>query len=443
MIYEKVLAAAAVCGQLLSLFPCAVLFNALGLGKYSIPAYFIIYAAWVIFYAAGCFAGKTSDRFSGKGAANVAAKLAVILPSAIFIVIIQLCGFTPATYLYVLTAGIVIYFGGFFTVGKNYSGKFTPVWFILNLALSLVSAFLLNLTKDPVLVSDGTMQLCGGFAVMVIFSAVLLNQSAIDARTKQRASGKILLPSGLRGFNVSIVLVISVLSMGLFLFAKPVSQVLLAILKIIGTGIFYVVKAVTILILGNEAPEEGTQQKEYNMFGNMSENEVPQSHPEIIMAVLIALAVIILIVFRKQIMEVAKGLFSSLAKKRSQEEELPYCDELGKSDVKSPRLIRKMRRETVKLYEKETEPITKYRLGYKVYLSKLQEAGCGLNISDTTTVHAKDGEDVFGDYGSEICEQREVYNRVRYGGEIPTAEELDRQKKMISEIKPGKKRERQ
>ncbi len=434
MTYEKLLSGAAVCGQLMALFPFAVLFNALGTGKYSFPVYLIIYAAWALFYGAGFAAAKAAGRICGKsesgnGAVMAVSRLAVIVPSILFIVVNQLCGFTPASYLYVLTAAILAYFGGYSSAGRKYSGKFTPLWLILYFASALTAAFLLHLSKNEELISDGTLQLCVGFAAMVVMSAVLINQTTIDTRTRQRSAGKLLLPSGLRGFNTAIVLVISILAMGIFLFSTPISRGLFELVKLIGTGVYFVVKAYNLWFWGDDLKGNGGG----GSGQGIGEQEALETnrYGELIMAVVIIVVLIILFILRKPIIEAIKGLFSVFGKKRKEEDELPYFDELSKSKTLSPRKMKKLRRAEFKRYEKETEPSRKYRMGYGLYLSELREAGGSPQPSDTTVVHAEKGESVFGNCCADIEEQRDVYGRIRYGDGSPSEEELARQKEMI------------
>ena len=436
--YEKLLSVAAIGGQLVALFPFGVVFCALGAGKYELRFYLLIFVAWLAFNLIGMLFGKIANNSgSGKNSAViVVSKLSVILPAVIFIVVVQLCGFTPASYLYVLSAGIIAYFGGYSGVERGYTGKFSFGWIILYFIAALAAAVLLYISKNPELISSGTRQLCVGFGVMIVLSALLLNQSTIDLRTKQRAAGKPLLPGGLRGFNATIVLVMSLVAVGIFLFAKPISEGLWVLTKLVAAGVFFLIDAFNEWYWGDDLDFTPSGQGDMNIF---PENNEQNDFAGIIMVTLIIGAIVILFIFRKPIIEAIKGLFAPLAKKTDSKEDLPYYDELSASSAKpmSKRAKKKQRREMLKAYENETEPIAKYRRGYGLFLTELADTPKPPKPSDTTTVHADKGSEEFSDFSDNIERQKAVYNRVRYGESVPSAEELQEQEKLISEINKG------
>lgn len=424
--------------QLAALFPFAVIFEALGLNKLVVWHFTAIYGVWIIFWLSGRLIGYSVEELKKRRIPkklipllNFATKAGVAVPIAAFIFAGVWLDVHSAAYFYILPAAVISYFGGDFSVGKSYSDIFTKGWFALYVTSALVTMAFLALSKETDLSSEAGYILCVGFGIVILLSAVLANQTNIDFRTKQRDAGKAVLPSGLRRYNAALVIVIFTLTLGLFIFAKPIAGFLkLAVSAVIsGVMAFYLFMASLFDISdddfsGGEAPIEP-------IVRDPSEGI---SIGDILSVLLLIAAIVCVIVFRKQIFAAIKSFFAPLFKRRKREADTPFADEITSSDIKrnSPRLQKKAERELLRQYVRETSPERKFRLGYAVFLTSLRHSANPPAPSDTTDVHRQKGEAAFGE---ELREFSETYNRLRYGDIPPTPEEIAAESELITRIR--------
>lgn len=427
----RLLRLAAVFGQFLALFPLAAAFCGLGAGGYQPWIFCAVYAVWGVFYGAGYLFGKLE--LSGKPSRKAQpvvlflSRASVIVPVAVFIAVVSKTGITPA-FFYVLPGGVIAYFGAHKSVGRVYSDIFSRAWFALYFILAVLFSAMLWSTHDEELLSAGIFRLCAGFAVMIVLSAVLTNQTNIDVCTKQR--GKSVLPVGLRRYNAVLITVIFAAATGLFLFAKPLAELVKLLISLIGRGMLFILRSIGSCV---QTTPDGELPDEPGSVSDIMPSEGANNFANIIFALIVIALLALIILLRKQIWSAVKSLFEPLFRKRM-ESDIPFYDEFLVSDARklSPRARRRSERELAKQYRRESDPARKYRFGYALFLLRLGKTDCPPLPADTTTIHREKGESAFE---TDLGELSAVYNRVRYGEAAPTAEELSRQERLLAEIR--------
>lgn len=440
MTEPKILKFSAVFGQFLALFPFAVLLCGVGEHSFEPWLYLAAYAVWAAFYAMGRLSGKLAHELELSGRPSKKAqpvvlflsRIAVIIPVGIFIVVVLAAKLTSMTFFYVLPAGIIAYFGAHGCTGKGYSDVFSRGWFALYFIAAVIAAIMLWATHEEELAAVGIFQLCAGFALITLLSALLANQTNIDVCTKQRAGGKSVLPGGLRRYNAVLITVICSATIGLFLFARPLAELVKLLISLVGRGVLFIFESLSSCV--RTVPGDGVSDP---ASGNIV--QIVPSEPASILAniffVLLMFGLVLLVIrLRKQIWSAIKYIFEPLFRKNREPSNIPFYDEFLVSDAKklSPRVRRRAERELIKQYRRETDPSRKYRLGYALFLIRLGKTNRPPMPVDTTTIHREKGE---GAFETDLGELSGVYNRVRYGEAAPTAEELARQEQLLAELK--------
>lgn len=429
--------ALAILGQLAALFPFAVMFEALALKKLVFWHFLAIYTVWIVFRAWGWFVRRQINSLQKRKLpkkliplTNFLSKVGVAVPIAAFIALGVWQKSEPSAYIFIMTAGIIIYYGGNSGVGRSYSDIFTRTWFLLDLSSSLIVMLAITLSEENEVSGTASYILCVGFAVVTLLSAVLANQTNIDTQTSQRDAGKAVLPEGLRRYNAFLVIGIVVLTLGLFVFARPLAALLKTVIRGIVTAVFYIFMKFTSLMSWTDESDlstgggDGVLVEPTNGFnlGNI-----------LFVAALIAVIVLI-IIFRRQIISVIKSFFEPLFKGRDKTFDKPFSDEITSSDAKlnSAGARRRAERDLERRYSRETSPELRYRLGYALFLARLRRTEHPPVPSDTTDDHREKGEKAFGE---DLRGFSETYNRVRYGDCPPTAEELSAADELLRRIK--------
>lgn len=440
MTEPKILKFSAVFGQFLALFPFAVLLCGVGTHSFEPWSYLAAYAVWAAFYALGRLAGMIARELELSGKPSKKAqpvvlflsRTAVIIPTVIFIIVVLAAKLTTMSFFYVLPAGIIAYFGAHGCTGKGYSDVFSRGWFALYFISAVIAAMMLWSTRDEELAAVGIFQLCIGFALITLLSALHANQTNIDVCTKQRAGGKSVLPGGLRRYNAVLITVICSATIGLFLFAKPLAELVKLIISLVGRGVLFVLESLGSLVRVD--PDDVLPDTSPGDIGQIVPSEPASILANIFFVLLIFGVLLLMIRLRKQIWSAIKYIFEPLFRKGRETADIPFYDEFLVSDAKklSPRTRRRAERKLSKQYRRETDPARKYRLGYALFLIRLGKTNRPPTPVDTTTVHREKGERAFE---IDLGELSGVYNRVRYGETAPTAEELIRQEKLLTEIK--------
>ena len=436
------LKALAVLGQLASLFPFAVIFEALSLKKLVVWHFFAIYAVWIVFRESGRIVGKLVSSLQKRRLpkkliplTNFLSKTGVAVPIAAFIALGVLLKSGFSAYVFIMSAGIIIYFGGNLSIGRSYSDIFSRSWFVMDLVSSIVVMLALTISEKTGVSGTAGYMLCVGFAVVTLLSAVLANQTNIDTQTKQRDAGKAVLPEGLRRYNALLVIGIVTVTLGLFVFAKPLGALLKTVIGTLISAVMYVVDKI-LSLFQTDVPNIPTD------LGDGETSSLPDysggNVGNVIFAVVLIAVTVLVIRYRKQIFDViknaVKNLFAPLFKGRDKTFDTPFADEITSSDAKqtSPRAQKKAERELERRYERETSPERKYRLGYALFLTRLRRTEHPPVPSDTTDAHREKGELAFGE---DMGDFSATYNKVRYAELPPTAEELAAADELLRRIK--------
>lgn len=435
----KILPISAIFGQFLALFPLAVAFCGIGLNRYVPWVYFVVFAVWAVFYAAGSFCGRLAHELelSGKPSRKAQpvvlflSRAAVLVPTAAFIAVVLKTGITSTAFFYILPGGLIAFFGAHGSVGKGYSDIFSRGWFALYFAAGLIAAAMLWSTHEEELAADGIFQICAGFALIILLSALLANQTNIDVCTKQRAGGKSVLPSGLRRYNAVLITVICSATIGLFLFARPIAELIKLLFSLIIRGFLFVMESLSSCV--HITPDDALPDNS----GSISEivkPEQPSALANIIYVLQGIVLIVVLFLLRKHIWSFIKSLIEPLFRAKKPPSDIPFYDEILVSDARkiNPRARRRAERELARQYRRESDPARKYRFGYALFLIRLGKTNQPPLPVDTTTDHREKGELAFE---RDLGELSGVYNRVRYGNAAPTVEELARQERLLVEIK--------
>lgn len=430
---NKFLRISAAAGQLLAVLPFVVLCEGVGFDEYIWWHYLAVYAVFGAFYVIGrlCGAWAVSPRHSRsfKPKAIFLSKAALAVPIIIFFIVCMALELSTGLYIYILPAAIIMFHGGYSTVNREYTDIFGRGWFALYFVSAVIVSVILWFTHEQHIMDVGNFQLCFGFGALMILSAVLTNQTNIDSCTHQRDSNRMSLPMGLRSYNTKLVAAVTAVTVALFLFAKPVAELLFTGVKQLIRGLMWLMTrrgeldASDDLVFGNEG--EGT----------VSVGEADNSFAEATTILIVLALLTVIIIFRKQLTEFFRELIAPLFKLQEPTEELAYTDEVTElpETYRSPLSRRKREQQLYKLFRRETDPLKKYRIGYKLMLLRLQDTPFATVPTDNTDIHRIKGEN--GLRSERVQQIVSIYNDVRYKGRVPTAEEMALAEAFIEEIR--------
>lgn len=434
---SKIFKALAVAGQLWALFPFAVMSVAAGGEAPELWRFTVIFAIWAVFRFCGFTAGSLAERIKGGKASpklhpliNFLARFACAVPFAAFVAACAVYSLPTALYFYVLPPAVAIYFGGYSSVGRSYSDVFTKGWFSVYPISALILSMMLSASAASAPWAANA--LCVGLAAEILLFVFIANQANIDKCTSRRDAGKAALPRGLRRYNAVIVISVFTLSLGLFIFARPLGRLLMAaFVAVIGAALF-VIDFFEKLFTRSDAPDEQITETGSRFISFPARLGV-SSH-DIFVALLVIVSVVLIIAFRNQIWSAIKRAFAAAFKNRDRRFDTPYSDEIMSDGAKpkSPRAMKKAERELAKKYAREASPALRYRLGYALFLALLRGTNDPPLPSDTTEIHREKGERA---WGVDLSELTETYAKVRYGDAVPTAAELAREEELLKSLK--------
>ena len=429
---NRALMTISVCGQFLSVFPFVVLCEGVGFGSYTWWHYPALYGCCALFYAWGrlcamwALSGKHSRSFRPK--AIFISRAAMIVPLLCFIIVCASFDLSTGLYIYALPAALIMFHGGYSSKGKDYADVFTRGWFALYFVAALVAMAIVWFTKDESVVSSGSYQLCFAFGGLIIIAAVLTNQTNIDICTHQRDSGRTVLPHGLRSYNSFLVAAVVSVTVALFLFARPCAELIYSAVRQLIALILY--------LLQNREVQSPENSLDYGPSGGHFAVDAGDNALGSLTTVLLFIGIIVLIiVFRKQIIAFLRDLIAPLFKVNDTQTEVGYKDEI--SDISDRSRIyssRRKREQTLyKMYCREEEPTKKYRLGYKLMLLRLSDTAFPPVETDHTSDHRIKVEN--GLRSDKVDHIVKIYNEVRYNELIPSHEEITFEEKFIDEIR--------
>ena len=432
--HERILSALAVFSQLLALYPFVVLTDGIGFSDFVWWHYAAMYGVIGAFYCFGRLLGSWAfgGGFSGKVKPVVMfiARTGFVLPAVLFCIVCVAADLHTGLYLYLLPGCIAAYYGGYLSTGKGYSDIFTRGWFGAYFVAAIIAALLLGFTRDKALVSSGMIQLCASFGVMIIASAILTNQTNIDVQTRQRGGGRAVLPKGTRSYNAWLIGAVGALVVGLCLFTKPVAEGIMYLIKLL-------LKWLLSLAHSGDEPEPEDVISDENNGGAIDYPVGDNILAQLLWYLFLAAGVFLAIKFRRQIWGLIKEVFSPLFKVPVLEEQAPFVDEFSASaDTRaSSKELRRNERELLKRYRRETDPVLKYRAGYELFLIRLGGSAFPRLPTDTTTAHNIKGDKAFSArLPGRLAGMVSVYDRVRYGGEVPDGEELEQLDRILRQI---------
>lgn len=422
-------------GQFAALFPFVIAFEVLGAGAFAVWHFPLFYGIWLAFWAAGLLIGVLIRRMENRRKVSkkllpfmyFLTKIGFLLPAAIFIMVGIWLRADIAVCFFALLGGVPIYYGGSLYVGKPYSEVFSKAWFMLYTVSAVIFTVLFSLSENNKAAPRGKFLLCAGFAVIVLFSAIIINQANVDACTNQRDRGRTVLPWGLRRYNALLGVGVFVVALGLFAFARPIAAFFKSMIGALIRAFAYII----------ERLDQLKPDKEQTTSLPETEDAVFANSNEIFIDVAFTLSTIVLVVlifiFREPIIAGIKNFFSFLFKKKNRGNNSPFADEISKSTAKSPskRMKKKAERELERRYSRETSPNRRYRLGYALFLTRLSRTDAPPEPADTTDIHREKGESAFGE---NLRELSETYNMVRYADVQPTEEELSAQNELLRRI---------
>lgn len=431
---SKILLILAVAGQLAALFPFAVMSLAVGGETPDFLRFAVIFAIWGLFRFVGFTAGSLAEKIKDKKTLklhpliNFLARFACVIPLAAFIAACVIFRMPFEFRLYTLPPAAAIYFGGCAGVGRSYSDVFTKGWF----AVYPISAVLLSIVLYAGEISApwAGSALSVGLAIEILLFVFIANQANIDKCTKQRDAGKDALPRGLRRYNAALVVAVFAVSLGLFIFAEPLGQILVATIFAIIGAVMLVIEFFGKIFMRSDAFDELTG------GGGSRLTNLPtrlgMSSGDFYTALAAFVALVLIIAFRRQIWSAFKRAFAAAFKNRDKRFDTPYVDEISASQPNTKKREKKAERELAKKYARETSPALRYRLGYALFLARLRQTQNPPAPSDTTEIHREKGERSFK---ADLSELAKTYDKVRYGDAVPTAEELTRQEELIKSLK--------
>ncbi len=429
---NSVLRSLSVAAQLLSVFPFVVLCEAIGFGQFVWWHYFALLAVFAVFNAFGrlCAHWAISPRHSRefKPKAVFLSRAAIILPIIVYVLICSVFKLSSALYLYALPAAIIMFSGGHRSAGKEYSDIFTRGWFALFFLAAVITSVLLWFTQKKEITIIGNFQLCAAFGLLIIFAAVLTNQTNIDTCTHQRDSQKGALPKGLRGYNSGLVFGIAGVTVALCLFAIPLAQLFVYLISSVIGWMIELIRSIS--------PD---YEINYDIGGeggsglNVSIND--NSVAEVISVLLFIALIVVIIVFRKKIAAFFKEIIAPLFRMKEDNDNAGYYDEVSEIPMYERTGISRRKRQQImyREFHREKDSVKKYRLGYNLMLLRLMDTSFAPVFTDNTDIHRYKGEN--GLRTEKVMEIVDVYNKVRYGGYIPTEEDISFEESFIEEIR--------
>ncbi len=323
----------------------------------------------------------------------------------------------------------------------------------LKWAMPAIVVVILGMVLPAVLkIEDNTAFRPVAFFYIYIFAAlslVLENQKNIDYLLTDMERQTPKLPVYIRRFNL-IVVTATTLLISLFAFTGPLVKAVRFILRELGSAVNAVLgKFFSLLFSGGDKSEPTVPRiPEPEMPGKVRPRFKPGLDEKIVFGILAVLGTIIFIflltklpfVFRelkrslRRLFAVIRARLSFVSPRsgivtKVFSDEVEFTKDFHVEEVMGDESApRKKRRNSLR-----DDPVAQVRYYYGLILDMLCMAGLKITKSDTAgQIHGKalnlDG------VGGPLSEMTEIYNRVRYGDEIPAAETVEKAKESCSLI---------
>ncbi len=266
----------------------------------------------------------------------------------------------------------------------------------------------------------------------ILFYLVLKNQEDIDSNIySKKYIQKSILPRNMRGFNLIAVIALYGIILLLFNLKTVVMALLDAGRKIIGYIILAVLWILEHIFPAGESVQQSNQPApaDFGFFGGSEEAVRPFLNllGNTLKAFILLYVLYKLLPFlAKKAAALIKKLAALLKKAFSQRPATSPADEYDdEAEIIKPEKEAKKQRNLKKSIEgarrdlgKITDPVERIRLMYGILLKMLEACGIGLEKSDTTTeIYRKSGR--IGKLPEPFLPVTSLYNKVRYGGDIP------------------------
>jgi len=343
------------------------------------------------------------------------------------------------------STGILI--AGWVLTARNIPGSYTSSFQFSHFlrgagiyALSLVFIAFFNETH-PVELNIVTLSL--PFSVLVTFSVILMNQGNIDGMMERRRHNKASLPGKIRVYNLIIITgMLAVVFAGL-LFGNQIFAGLVWVGKKLLLLVIYIIMGI-LWILGRAHPDDesggGGGKQDTSVYETLAQGATTSPLWNIVYVLLIALAVYLLVTFRKQIFRSFRSYFSRIGTaiynflmgrfkvRELGAEEGYYTDDVevltqedGSQETEAFHTKRELKK-ALKQWQKITNPVEKVRGGYRLMVMTAKTGDSGVIPSDTTgQILGKNRETSLEPV---FRQMNPVYDRVRYGDIAPTPEEV-------------------
>ena len=319
-------------------------------------------------------------------------------------------------------AAVFWYFLGERASRKHYADFFPIFAFGIYIVATLFSYFAFSLSASEELRPPVQNAVIGSFLTELCLAALLINQSGIYDKASRRRETKTMLPHGLSGYNAALVLLFTGAGLTLYLFSDKIVWFLREIVRLIVRLILALLRVPTDFFV---PAEEG---------GDLSEM-LPESSPFELWNILAPLlAIILIIVFRKQLWAWLKSIGRAIRDFFSRDaaesgEPLDFVDLFEEAPSHKKKKIQALTdAQLLKKYRAQTDPLQKYRLGYRLLLRKMNRANANITPSDTASAHLEKGRKVYGEALSPVVEG---YNAVRYHGEDAGSEPTGALEKLL------------
>ena len=255
------------------------------------------------------------------------------------------------------------------------------------------------------------------FSFEFIAAALLINQSGISQRANMRRETKTSLPEGLIGYNAAMILTVCAVGLMFTGLRKQIAWLLEQIMLLVLRG---VIAFASLFDAERMAIDQGESDTSFEGFIEMRQSYIWQAFGIIALAVLI-------FVFRKQIISAVKELFTRLGQFLAGRPEGSETPEFTDIFENIPKSRRKRERPAspyaiAAAYRTESDPVKKFRLGYRLLLYRIRSYNHTLTEADTTSVQAEKGGKYLGE--EELRRIAGYYDGIRYGGNTAMKEQL-------------------
>lgn len=301
-----------------------------------------------------------------------------------------------------------------FMLGRNaYKSEFFDVFTMPMLGIYLGTTVLIYLaysgTAQGNNVHAGNNIMNVSILLLIIITAILINQSNLHDQLQQKKYQKTLLPSRFSTSNILTTFLFIILVIFLFSFLGIIIDFLNSLFSFIIAGIAAIIE--------NIGGKTGEVQYSGNDFV-IPDVLVSNSKFGFVIVVLItiAIAITVFIVFRRQIVDAFKGLLERIilfltGRNYEQKKCNTFIDHY-EIIVDKHRTRKISKRSLMKQYRHEQDLNSKFRIGYRIMLWKMDKNNINISKADTAKNHCQKYSEHFN---SNVSEIKQVYEQIRYG----------------------------